>query len=549
MPASKSPALAPETPVVPLSKGQRVAADISSLLRARNPLILIVSKEEARVEGFLAEAAQGAGYIPRVWDAAQGVSTMKGDKTDIGSADVDGTLDAIRSRAEDKNGKERGAWIMRDLTPWLQGPAAAITIRKLRNLARLLPGIPRERAQAIVIISPSGVIPEELSGHTTVIEFPLPDRSEIAATFDATIKALPEKDEKTGAPLRANAATPEIREAAIDAAIGLSGEEAAACFARSLVQTKKIDPLLVANEKKRVITRERVLEWYDPIPGGLDAVGGLENLKSWLLARTSAYSPEARAYGLPAPKGTFVAGVSGCGKSLIAKAIATNWGVPLLKLDLNALKGKFVGESEGNLRKMFRVVEAIGRCVLWIDEIEKALAGSVGGASADGGVSADALGALLTWMQERAGQAFVIATANDVSGLPPELLRKGRFDELWFVDLPNAEESQAVLKAALVAHGRGKVEIDLAAVVAKCSGFTGSEIAALVPDALFAAFAEMGREITTKDLLTAAGSVTPLSKTASEKIAALRSWAIGRARSATRKADASDETVIRALDL
>lgn len=546
MTATKSPATA--APAVVLSKGQRVAADISSLLRARNPLLLIASKEEARVEGFLAEAASAAGYVPRVWDAAQGVAAMDGKKTDIGSSDVDATLDAIRARAEDKNSKERGVWIMRDLSPWLQGPAAAITVRKLRNLARLLPGVPRERAQALVILSPGTTIPDELSGHTTIIEFPLPDRSEIAATFDATINALPEKDER-GNIIRANAATPEIREAAIDAAIGLSGEEAAACFARSLVMTKKIDPLLVANEKKRVISRVGGLEWYDPIPGGIDAVGGLENLKTWLLARTSAYSPEARAYGLPAPKGAFIAGVSGCGKSYIAKAIATNWGVPLLKLDLNAIKGKFVGESEGNLRKMFRIVEAIGRCVLWIDEIEKALAGSVGGASADGGVSADALGALLTWMQERPGQAFVIATANDVSNLPPELLRKGRFDELWFVDLPNTDESEAILKAALVVHGRGSVKIDLPKVVAHCKGFTGSEIAALVPDALFAAFAEMGREITTGDLEKAAESFTPLSQTASEKIEALRRWSVGRARSATRKADASDEQVIRVLDL
>ena len=222
----------------------------------------------------------------------------------------------------------------------------------------------------------------------------------------------------------------------------------------------------------------------------------------------------------------------------------------MLKLDLNALKGKFVGESEGNLRKVFRVIEAIGRCVVWIDEIEKALAGATGGASADGGVSADALGAILTWMQERKGDAFVIATANDVSTLPPELLRKGRWDELWFVDLPNAEESIAILKAALVANGRGKVKIDLEEVTKECPLFTGSEIAAIVPDALFAAFAENAREITTADLVAAAKAVTPLSKTAEAKIKALREWATGRARSATRSAaDAKTEKAVRALDL
>lgn len=515
----------------PDSRGRKVMIDVSALLRSRAPLLWIVTREEARVESYLAEAATAAGYPTHFWDTAQGMTTLAGKpEKDVGGTDIDETFAAIRKRAE--SGNQRGVWILRDLPVWLSGPGGARSLRGLRNLARLLPGIEPERAQSIIVMTPSGEVPPELSGHATVIDWPLPDRIEIAAVLDAAIAVLPEKD-KNGKPLRANAAPNGTREAAIDAAVGLSGEEAAACFARSLVESKKIDPVLVANEKKRVIARERVIEWYDPIPGGLDAVGGLENLKAWLKSRKSAYSPAARAYGLPAPKGTFLAGVSGCGKSLTAKAIATNWAVPLLKLDLNALKGKFVGESEGNLRKVFRVIEAIGRCVVWIDEIEKALAGATGGASADGGVSADALGAILTWMQERKGEAFVIATANSVESLPPELLRKGRWDELWFVDLPNAEESKAVLKAALVAHGRGAVKIDLAAVVKHCGEFTGSEIAAIVPDALFAAFEDMGREIKTEDLIDAAETVTPLAKTAEGKITALRNWAAGRARSAS----------------
>ena len=190
--------------------------------------------------------------------------------------------------------------------------------------------------------------------------------------------------------LKATAATNGARDAAIDAAIGLSGEEAAACYARSLVQTKRIDPASVAKEKKRVITREQVLEYYDPLPGGLESVGGLDELKAWLTGRSAAYSPAARAYGLPAPKGAVFVGVPGCGKSLTAKAVATAWGIPLVKLDLGALKSKFVGESESNLRRAFGVIEALGRCIVWIDEIEKALQGATSG-SADGGVSSDAL--------------------------------------------------------------------------------------------------------------------------------------------------------------
>ena len=242
-----------------------------------------------------------------------------------------------------------------------------------------------------------------------------------------------------------------------------------------------------------------------------------------------------------------LAGVPGCGKSLVSKAIATSWGVPLLRVDLGALKSKFVGESEGNLRKAFRVIEAIGRCVVWFDEIEKALSGATQGA-ADGGVSSDALGSILSWMQERQGDAFVIATANDVSGLPPELLRKGRFDEVWFVDLPNEAERAAVLAAALRSFGRAPAE-SLTPVAQACEGFTGSEVAALVPDALYAAFADGQRPISNEDLLRAAGTVVPLSKTASEKITALRDWAKGRARLATAPIAAAASDTTRQLDL
>jgi SpoVK/Ycf46/Vps4 family AAA+-type ATPase len=298
------------------------------------------------------------------------------------------------------------------------------------------------------------------------------------------------------------------------------------------VQLRRIDPAVVAGEKKRVIAREKILEWYDPIPGGMDAVGGLENLKAWLLARSIAYSPAARDYGLPPPKGILLLGVQGCGKSLSAKAISTAWKCPLLRLDLGALKSKFVGESEGNLRKAFKIIEALGRCVVWVDEIEKAMQGATSG-SADGGVSADALGAILSWMQERTSDAFVIATANDISSLPPELLRKGRFDEIFFVDTPAYKERIAVLTAALRANSRTADGLDLARVAAATDGFIGSEIATLIPDAMFVAFADGARAITTADLLEAASTVVPLTKTAADKILKLREFAATRARRAS----------------
>jgi hypothetical protein len=498
-----------------MTKGQETAADVAALLRARNCLIWIATREEERVERLLIEAAASARYIPQTWDVGAGVALMDGSEPSPklrALVDPSDALDTIATslnpNAPGGSRPNRTLTIMRDLPVWISGPTGASTLRKLRNLAREMPKADNTRSQAIIVLSPSAEIPPELSNHATVIEWPMPDREEIGDRLDVSIRSVQ-------ATIPDYKLTEEQRAAAIDAAVGLTDEEAASCFSRSLVATRSIQPKLISKEKKRIIARERVLEWFDPIPGGLAAVGGLENLKAWLQARSGAYSQAAREYGLPAPKGAMLVGIPGCGKSLTAKAIATAWSCPLLKVDLGALKSKFVGESEQNLRKAFKVIEAIGRCVVWFDEIEKALQGSTSG-SADGGVSADALGAVLNWMQERQGEAFVIATANKIDDLPPELLRKGRFDEIFFVDLPTTAERGEILLAALRAHDRAGVSIDLAAIAAATADFTGSEVAAIVPDALFMGFADN------------------LAKTAEEKIRKLREWAAsGRARPAS----------------
>jgi SpoVK/Ycf46/Vps4 family AAA+-type ATPase len=262
------------------------------------------------------------------------------------------------------------------------------------------------------------------------LEWPLPDREEIADILESTIESLPEKYRK--------AAVNGSRESILDAAVGLSSEEAQATFARSLVEIPGkpvIDPAMVTAEKQRAIAAGGILEFVKAPQGGLTNVGGMENYTTWLKSRAVAFTPEAREYGLQSPRGVLVVGVPGCGKSYSAKCLASEWRIPLIRMDLGALKSKYVGESESNLRQALSQIEAIGRCVVWLDEIEKALEGATSG-SADGGVSADALGAILSWMQDRQGEAFVIATANNAEKLPPELLRKGRFDEVWWVDLP-----------------------------------------------------------------------------------------------------------------
>lgn len=523
-----------------MTKTTKSIADVAAMARSRHPLIWITTREEARVERALIEVAKELEYEPRTWDAAQGMADYAGKPVFGDNPDVGFCLNTIREQAASGG---RNMWIMRDLPSWLDGPIGMITRRQLKNLARALPQTPRKTAQTIVILSPSGDVPQELGTAVTMIDWPLPEREDIADVLDKSIAPLPEE-------LRATACPNGMREAAIDAAVGLTASEAQSCFAKSLVQLRCIDPATVASEKKRVVTREKVLEWHDPIAGGLDAVGGLEVLKGWLTLRRSAYSAKARAYGIPSPRGIVLVGVPGCGKSLMAKAVATAWGIPLLRLDLGALKGKFVGESEANIRRAFQVIEALGRCVVWVDEIEKALQGATSGSS-DGGVSSDALGALLSWMQDRAGEAFVVATANDANVLPPELLRKGRFDEVFWVDLPHAIEREAVLGAALRLHGRGAVAatLDTKGIAQACAGFSGAEIAAVVPDALFAAFNDGAREITTEDLLTAAETVVPLAETAKAKITALRAWAVGKARAASTPEQAPDKDMGVLLDL
>lgn len=497
-----------------MAKAQTVNQDISALLQARNTLLWVVTREETRVERAIVEAAGNAKYETVFWDCASGLTAADGSVIDSRLADPVAVLQYIGSTTA------RRAYVLRDLHRWFD----SICLRHVRNLARALQSSPRAEARAMIILTPTGEVPPELAGHATVLDYPLPDRAEIAGILDSVVSAVPESIRPT--------VVNGSREKAIDAAVGLSAEEAANCYARSLVLTRQIDAGLVAGEKRRVIARERVLTWTDPDPRGMDAVGGLELLKGWLQARKSALSPEARAYGIPAPRGVLLVGVPGCGKSLTAKAVATAWGLPLLRLDLGGLKSKWVGDSEANIRKALSVAETVAPCVLWLDEIEKALAGATGGAS-DGGVSADALGTVLSWMQERAGAVFVVATANDVSALPPELLRKGRFDELFFIDLPTRIERDAILRASLAQYGRTAAGMDLSEIVTVTAGFTGAELSALIPDALFAAFGDGARPLVTGDLLVAARSTVPLSRTAADRIAGLRTWAQSRARYAS----------------
>lgn len=498
------------------TRGQKVNERITLLLKSRHTLLWIVTREEYRVQNACVDAIARAKSTATVWDCASGFRTAEGKPASAG----DSVMIAENALRYIETSHTRSVFVMKDLHKWLGDPTV---LRLVRNLAINLQSAPPNEAKAIIVLSPTAEIPPELAGHATVINYPLPDRAEVTAILNDIVKAQG-GDIATLAP---NA------DAAIDSALGLSVNEMENCFALSLASSKRIDPATVAAEKKSVIAREKVLTWYDPDPRGMEAVGGLGSLKQWLSLRRTAFSPKARAYGLPAPKGMMLVGPPGTGKSLTAKCVAAAWGVPLLRLDMGALKSKWVGESEANIRKALQVAEAVSPCVLWLDEIEKALGGATG-PQGDGGVASDALGAVLSWMQEREGSVFVVATANDVRMLPPELLRKGRFDELFWVDLPTHKERVDILRASLAQYGKTVSDPDdLGMVASATAGFTGAELAALVPDAMFVAFSDNERALSCGDLRYAARSVVPLSKTAGDKLESLREWAKSRARPAS----------------
>ncbi len=361
-----------------------VNADLTALLRARNTLLMVRTDDEARVWSALVSVAFAAKF-PNVlgWSC----SSVLGGFVDPTGRVVENAQDPGQALAYIANQRQRAVYVMHDLHAWMD----PVTKRTLRTLSRTLQASPPNEARSIILVSPmSAEVPRDIP-ELTVIDYPLPDRAEVTQILDDVIGALPEE-------YRDGAAPNGTRDRAIDGALGLSALQIANSYSRSLVTSRKVDPGLVAGEKKRVISGIPGVTWYDPDPRGLDAIGGNGELKAWCLQRRAAFSPKARAFGLPAPKGVLLVGPPGTGKSLTAKCVSTAFSCPLLRLDIGGLKSKYVGDSEQNIRRALDLAQTVAPCVLWVDEIEKALGGA-SGPQGDGGVSADALGVLLSWMK------------------------------------------------------------------------------------------------------------------------------------------------------
>jgi len=325
---------------------------------------------------------------------------------------------------------------------------------------------------------------------------------------------------------------PSQRESLVKSAQGLTQDEIESVFARSLVERKRFDLDIVLEEKKQIIRKSGLLEYYAP-DAQIKDVGGLELLKSWLDKRSESFTDKAREFGIPAPKGILLLGVQGCGKSLVAKAVAAQWNLPLLKLDVGRIFGSLVGQSEENIRRAIDVSESVAPCILWADELEKGFAGASGGGVSDGGTMARVFSTFLTWMQEKTAPVFLMATANDVTKLPPEMLRKGRFDEIFFVDLPDGPEREEILAIHLKKRNRDVSNFNLKVLAKATSGFSGAEIEQVIIGSLYVAYDEK-RELMQKDLLAEAKAVIPLSVMMREEVDELRTWAQMRTRPASK---------------
>lgn len=483
------------------------------MIRARYSLLYIVGAEEEPVEAVIAQVALQVTPARRVlrWDLVRGW-----EDNGSGKGSVMAALDRIGKTAVE----EYTIFVLRDLHPVLKYPYTeknAPVVRELRNLTREL----KRSKKTIILTSHALELPEELKEEVTVIDFPLPNVQEI----DSLISHVVEKPQQ----LQVSGLA---REQLVKACQGLSRARIGRVLAKALAAKQQInesDIDGVLEEKQQAIRQTGILEFFNSRES-LKSVGGLENLKQWVKMRQDAFTDEARRYGIPNPKGVLLVGIQGTGKSLSAKTIASEWRLPLLRLDTGRLFGGIVGESESRVRQMIQLAEAIAPCVLWIDEIDKAFGNIISGGDGDSGTSRRVFGSLITWMQEKTSPVFIVATANNVRILPAELLRKGRFDEIFFLNLPSESERQDIFKVHLQRLRPTRLrEFDLGVLAKRAENFSGAEIEQVVIDGLYRAFGTFvngqRRDLMTEDILRSIEDTVPLAAIARSQIEDLKRWA------------------------
>ena len=511
------------------------------LINSSTPIVVMETVEEVRALSLVRAACSELNMAVFEWTIADGLVRSGANAPAMPAADLQTRINAARHAtdpgAPDSNKSAiyntadpvqalanleamtlEAVFVLKDFHRHLDSP---VVVRRLRDVGQKFSA----NRRTLILTAPSIQMPPELASLVEFLDLPLPDadrlRDLIRETYTRMSGTLTLKLQLDAPGVDAMAAN--LR--------GLTEEEAERAISQSLVARYALVPACITDvleAKKALLKRSEMLEFVDA-SDNMASVGGLENLKSWLAQRRNSWDPQARQFGLDPPKGVIILGVQGCGKSLCARAVAGEWKLPLVKFDTAAVYDKYIGETEKRIQKVFRVAEGLAPCVLWIDELEKVFAGSgPDSASADAGVSSRLLASFLSWMQERKAPVFVAATCNNVTVLPPELIRKGRFDELFFVDLPNAAERKQIFSIQLTKRKRNPADYDLDRVAAAAKGFSGAEIESAVQTALYAAFARK-QELSAEDLLTALSSTVPLSITRAEEIAELRAWAKTRA--------------------
>ncbi len=490
--------------------------ELNILIQAQYPLIYLLTFEEERSEQAIAATVEKLKPQRRIftWTVTQGIVEYGQPRTS--QTPQHNTLSPEAAIEWIVRQKEPGIYILKDLHPFMDSPNVT---RCLRDAVASF----KNSHKAIVLMSPVQNVPVELEKEVVVLDFPYPSMGELNRVLSHQLQEGRNKRIST-----------EVREKLLKAALGLTRDEAEKVYRKAQVTANKLteeEVEIVLSEKKQLIRRNGILEYLDE-DETLDSIGGLDELKRWLRQRSDAFSEKAREYGLPQPKGMLILGVPGCGKSAIAKTTSRLWGLPLLRLDMGRVyDGSRVGLSEANLRNALKTAESISPAILFIDELDKSFAGGAGSADSDGGTSSRIFGSFLTWMQEKNSPVFVMATANRVERLPGEFLRKGRFDEIFFVDLPNPEEREEIFKIHLCKRRRDISRFDLQQLSKVSEGFSGAEIEQAVIAAMYEAFAQE-REFTQLDIIAAIKSTLPLSRTMTEQVSALRDWARQRARPA-----------------
>ncbi len=499
------------------------AEELDLLIRAKYPLLYIIAWEERRIEQLLRQVAAQRRKALYGWTITDGLHPLDGS---LRPESDDLTRDPLQALEEVAASREAAIFVLKDFHPYLDAyhphPQRAVIVRKLRDILNRL----KESRKTLVMLSPLLHAPPELEKDITVLDYALPTGGELAASLERVVRSA---QELGGIRLRLS---PEEREKILNAARGLTCTEAENAFAKSLVLRRALDAEVIIAEKKQIIRRSQVLEYFDA-QEDLSLVGGMALLKEWLAKRALAFSERARQFGLPEPKGLLLLGVQGAGKSLVAKAIARQWQLPLLRLDLGRVFSQMVGSSEQNIRNALRLAESVSPCILWLDELDKGLSGLASSHLSDAGTSARVFGSFLTWMQEKTAPVFVVATANDIATLPPEALRKGRFDEIFFLDLPNRAEREEIFGIHLAKRGRAPRRFDVETLARRSEGHSGAEIEQAVISGLYDAF-EAGRDLSTEDILRALEETVPLSRTMEARITALRRWARTHARPASK---------------